>query len=201
MRQHPAEPIEAKIEVFDWLAEKQDKRLSKNLGGYLAESIRKGYVPPKGFESKMAREKRQADELERKRQAEEAQRRAEAEERPARRRSSSAWMPTSLRSLPRSERLQAAGAREGASFFARQYRRSQGDARSERADLKLIVGVHVSEILADREWPVSSHGAVIHATLRQRMHLRRESARRIRVPPNARAGVCGVPNRATYAEG
>ena len=81
VRQHPAERIAAKLEVFDWLTEKRDKRVSKNPGGYLAESIRKSYVPPKGFESKMAREKKQADERERKRQTEETQRRTEAEER------------------------------------------------------------------------------------------------------------------------
>ena len=59
--------------MFDWLSGKKDKRVSKNPGGYLAESIRKSYVPPKGFESKIARERKQAAELERKRKAEEAE--------------------------------------------------------------------------------------------------------------------------------
>jgi Replication initiator protein A len=152
VRQYPADAIEAKIEVFDWLAEKRDKRVSKNPGGYLAESIRKGYVSPKGFESKRAREKKQADERERKRQAEEAQRRTEAEER-AREEAEQLRVDTYLASLTAEEReaLQAEAIAEANPFFARQYRRSRGDARGEARYLKLIVEAHVSEILADRE--------------------------------------------------
>jgi hypothetical protein len=151
VRQHPADAIEAKIEVFDWLAEKRDKRVSKNPGGYLAESIRKGYVPPKGFESKAAREQRQADERERKRQAEEARRRTEAEER-AREEAEQLRVDTYLASLTAEERaaLQAEALAKANPFYARQYRRSRGDARSAARYLKLIVEAHVSEILADR---------------------------------------------------
>ena len=152
VRQHPAERIAAKLEVFDWLAEKRDKRLSKNPGGYLAESIRKGYIPPKGFESKMAREKKQADERERKRQAEEVQQRAEAEER-AREEAKQLRVDAYLASLTleECEALQAEALAKANPFFARQYRRSQGDAKSEARYLKLIVGAHVSEILANRD--------------------------------------------------
>src|SRR6185437_13424373 len=78
--QHPVERIEAKLEVFDWLSEKKDKRVSKNPGGYLAESIRKGYVPPKGFESKAEQERKRAAEAERRRKVEEGKKRAEAEQ-------------------------------------------------------------------------------------------------------------------------
>ena len=152
VRQHPAERIEAKLEVFDWLAEKQDKRVSKNPGGYLAESIRKSYVPPKGFESKMVREKKQADERERKRQTEEAQQRAEAEER-ACEEAEQLRVDAYVASLTAEEReaLQAEALAKANPFFARQYRRSQGDAKSEARYLELIVGAHVSGILADRE--------------------------------------------------
>lgn len=149
---HPDEHIQERIEVFDWLSGKKDKRVSKNPGGYLAESIRKGYVPPKGFESKMARERKQADELERKRQAEEAQRRAEAEER-ACEEAEQLRVDAYLASLTVEEReaFQAEALAKADPFFARQYRRSKGDARSEARYLKLIVGAHVSEILADRD--------------------------------------------------
>jgi hypothetical protein len=151
VRQYPADAIAAKIEVFDWLTEKRDKRLSKNPGGYLAESIRKGYVPPKGFESKRAREQRQADERERKRQAEEARRRTEAEER-AREEAEQLRVDAYLASLTAEERaaLQAEALAKANPFFARQYRRSQGDAKGAARYLKLIVEAHVSEILADR---------------------------------------------------
>ena len=152
MRHNPAERIEAKLEVFDWLTEKRDKRISKNPGGYLAESIRKSYVPPKGFESKAAREKKQADERDRRRQAEEAQRRAEAEE-TAREEAEQLRMSAYLDSLTPEgrEALQAEALAKTNPFFVRQYQRSQGDAKSAARYLKLIVGAHVSEILADRE--------------------------------------------------
>lgn len=51
--------LEEKIEVFDWLVERQDKKVSKNPGGYLAESILKNYSTPKGFEPKTKRDERQ----------------------------------------------------------------------------------------------------------------------------------------------
>ena len=149
---HPAEHIQERIEIFDWLSGKEDKRVSKNPGGYLADSIRKGYVPPKGFESKTDREKKQADELELKRQAEEARRRTEAEER-AREEANQLRVSAYLDSLTPEEReaFQAEALAKANPFFARQYRRSKGDAKSEARYLKLIVEMHVSGIFADRE--------------------------------------------------
>ena len=66
VRQHPAERIEAKLEVFDWLIEKQDRRVARSPAGYLVKSIIDDYARPKGFESKATRQaraeaKRQAD--------------------------------------------------------------------------------------------------------------------------------------------
>jgi Replication initiator protein A len=66
VRHHPAERIEAKLEVFDWLMERQDKRVAKSPAGYLVKSISDDYAAPKGFESRAARRaradaKRQAD--------------------------------------------------------------------------------------------------------------------------------------------
>ena len=66
VRQYPAERIEAKLEVFDWLMEKQDKRVARSPAGYLVKSITDDYATPKGFESKATRQaraeaKRQAD--------------------------------------------------------------------------------------------------------------------------------------------
>ena len=66
VRQHPAERIKAKLEVFDWLAEKQDKRVARSPAGYLVKSIADDYAAPKGFESRAVRQaraeaKRQAD--------------------------------------------------------------------------------------------------------------------------------------------
>lgn len=49
VRRHAAEVIELKLDVFDWLAEKNDKRIATNPAGYLVRSIEKEYVTPKGF--------------------------------------------------------------------------------------------------------------------------------------------------------
>ena len=66
VRQYPADAIEAKLEVFDWLMEKQDKRVARSPAGYLVKSITDDYAAPKGFESRATRQaraeaKRQAD--------------------------------------------------------------------------------------------------------------------------------------------
>jgi Replication initiator protein A len=88
VNQHPAAAVEAKIEVFDWLVEKKDKRVSKSPGGWLVKAIEDGYAVPKGFESKADRERkaqagrerqRQADEERRRRMEEEARTQAESE--------------------------------------------------------------------------------------------------------------------------
>jgi hypothetical protein len=56
----------AKLEVFDWLVERKDKRLAKSPAGYLVKSIADDYATPKGFISRAQREaqaeaKRQAE--------------------------------------------------------------------------------------------------------------------------------------------
>ena len=51
VQQHPAEFIQPKIDVFDWLVEKQDKRVAKSPAGYLVKSISDDYAAPKGFVS------------------------------------------------------------------------------------------------------------------------------------------------------
>ena len=74
VQRHPSELIERQLDVFDWLVEKQDKRIAKNPAGYLVESIRTpdgGYTSPKGFvsraerqaqeEAKQVREREKAD--------------------------------------------------------------------------------------------------------------------------------------------
>ena len=85
-REHPAEKIEGKLQVFDWLAAKEDKRVAKSPAGYLVKSIEDDYAPPKGFitkaqqqqreEAKQAKEHKAAEERRRK-QAQDAQEQAE----------------------------------------------------------------------------------------------------------------------------
>jgi hypothetical protein len=57
-RQFPAEAIQAKVEVFDWLAQRKDPKVRVNPAGYLVDSVRKDYAPPKGFESPAQRARR-----------------------------------------------------------------------------------------------------------------------------------------------
>jgi hypothetical protein len=80
----PPERITAKLEVFDWMTEKKDKRLSENPAGYLVASIRGDYAAPKGFTPKAERERLRKAAEDKQRQKEEAERRKEAEEAAAR---------------------------------------------------------------------------------------------------------------------
>jgi hypothetical protein len=73
VRQYPAERIEAKLEVFDWLVEKQDKRVARSPAGYLVKSITDDYAAPKGFVPKAERQRRE--------EARQAQEREKAEQR------------------------------------------------------------------------------------------------------------------------
>ena len=52
VRNFPAEAVANKLEVFDWLIARKDKRVSKNPAGFLAKSIRDDFANPKGFETK-----------------------------------------------------------------------------------------------------------------------------------------------------
>ena len=86
VRKHPAEAIEGKIEIFDWLTAKQDKRVAKSPAGYLVKSIVDDYATPKGFisraeqqrrdEARQARDRKAAEDFRRK-QEETARERAE----------------------------------------------------------------------------------------------------------------------------
>ena len=94
VQSHPAERIEHKLEVFDWLSEKKDKRIGLNPAGYLVKSIEKDYATPKGFTSRADRECQKAA----RRQKEEehaatrrAQQAADAAERAKRERVAAYW--------------------------------------------------------------------------------------------------------------
>jgi len=69
VRLHPAETIQAKVEVFDWLKEQNDRRIAKNPAGYLVKSITDDYAVPEGFLPRVERD-RQAELTRQKRQGE-----------------------------------------------------------------------------------------------------------------------------------
>lgn len=145
---YPAEHIEARIEVFDWLIAKHDKRVTRSPGGYLADSIRKSYAAPKGFESKAEREKKRAAEEERTRRAQEAKQRAEREQQ-AREEAEQGRIAAYLEALTAAEReaIEAEALASANSFFVSRYRDPKSSAEAKARYLKLIVDTHVSGIL------------------------------------------------------
>ena len=144
----PAGRIQAKLEAFDWLVEKRDKRVSKNPSGYLAEAIRKDYAVPKGFESRANREKRLEDEAGRKRRAEEAKRREEAE-RIAKEDAEQARIRAYWETLSpvEQEELQEDAIANAASFYVKQYRQNTDNPERSAWYLKLIINSYIARIL------------------------------------------------------
>lgn len=140
--------INRQIEIFDWLATTKDKRVSKSPAGYLVESIRNDYAPPKGFQSKAAKEEKRTAEIERRRKADESKQRAEAEEK-AREDAEQNRVRIYLDSLTSDEReaLEVEALANANQFFALQLRRAKGNPESEARYRKLIVETHVSGIL------------------------------------------------------
>jgi hypothetical protein len=80
VQQHPASTIQAKLEVFDWLAEKKDRRIAKSPAGYLVKSIADDYSAPKGFMSRADREQREQARKAREREAVEKRRQEREQE-------------------------------------------------------------------------------------------------------------------------
>ena len=76
---HPAEEIAVKLEVFDWLTEKQDKRIAKSPAGYLVKSIQDGFAVPKGFIPKAERVQREEAKAVKAREAAESEQRKRAQ--------------------------------------------------------------------------------------------------------------------------
>jgi Replication initiator protein A len=79
VERHPAEAIRAKLDVFDWMVGKQDKRLARSPAGYLVKSITDDYAPPKGYVGRAERQAREEAKQAGERKAAEDRRRAEAE--------------------------------------------------------------------------------------------------------------------------
>lgn len=80
VQEHPAGSICVKLEVFDWLTAKDDKRVAKNPPGYLLTSIIKDYPVPKGFVSAAERQRQQEAKQAKERQATEERRRKQEQD-------------------------------------------------------------------------------------------------------------------------
>ncbi|WP_161602566.1 replication initiator protein A [Tautonia marina] len=80
--QHPAEHIEAKLDILRWLTERKDKRVAKSPGGYLVESIRRNYATPAGYQPPEERRRiEEKQKLQARKAEEELRRRQETRER------------------------------------------------------------------------------------------------------------------------
>lgn len=148
----PAEHVQARLEAFDWLVEKKDKRVSKSPGGYLADSIRKGYTTPKGFESKADRTKRLEAEQEKQRLAAEAKRRAEAAER-AREEAEQARIDRYWNSLTPAdqEALRVEALAKPNPFVIGLYRKSRKGSPEAERYLKIILQTHITALLDQKD--------------------------------------------------
>jgi hypothetical protein len=147
---HAASLIQVKLEVFDWLMDRKDKRILKSPAGYLVKSIRDDYSSPKGFEAKAEKEARVAKEREQRLKAEEAKHRAEAEVK-AREEAESVRVQAFWDALApaEQEKLKEAALANANPFFHTQYRKEKGkNTESERRYLKLIIDMHIQEILS-----------------------------------------------------
>ncbi|MFO0887914.1 MAG: replication initiator protein A [Isosphaeraceae bacterium] len=145
---YPADRIQVKLEVFDWLVERKDKRVSKNPAGYLAESIRKDYAAPRGFVSQAERDRRQAELDEQRRKVEEAKRRAAEEQRAKeaaeRARIDAFW--TKLTEAEQERLKQEALASSSLNFMVRRYK-AQQDSTLASTYLQVILDTHILKLL------------------------------------------------------
>jgi DNA-binding TFAR19-related protein (PDSD5 family) len=88
---HSEQTIQLKIESFDWLKERKDRRIAKSPSGYLVKSIEDGYAVPEGFTTKaerdqqaeLARQQRHAEATKARHKREEANREREEAKRVA----------------------------------------------------------------------------------------------------------------------
>jgi hypothetical protein len=137
VRQYPAERIEAKLEMFDWLTEKQDKRVARSPAGYLVKSIADDYAAPKGFESRAARQARA--EAKRQGEREAAERRRREQEQEARDRSRRQAVDAYLQGLTPAEReaLEA----EALAAADREARQGYEEAAPARIRAILLLGL------------------------------------------------------------
>jgi hypothetical protein len=151
---HPADLVQQKLEVFDWLVERKDKRVSKSPAGYLAESIRKNYAAPRGFESQAEKRQRAAAVEAQRRKVDEAKKKAAEEQRARelaeRERIRNYW--ESLGEDGREQLKRDALASPTLTFMVRRYR-LQKDPELMAHYLKAILDSHILKLLETEKTP------------------------------------------------
>jgi hypothetical protein len=148
--EHPADRIRAKVEAFDWLTGRKDRRLGRNPAGYLVQSIRDDYAAPPGFEPEADRARRlEAEQGQRRAQAE--ARRQDRQEERDREQAQQARIAAYWDALgPAQRETLEAQALAGSHPLLGLYRRHQGQGTpAERRYRKLILDAHILERLGD----------------------------------------------------
>ena len=146
---YPGDRIQTKLEAFDWMLERKDKRVSKNPAGYLAESIRKDYATPRGFESLAERKLRAEAQNEQRRKVQEAKQRA-AEEQRAKEEAEQARIADHWEKLSETEQeilQQDALKSTDLTFMIKRYRNCQQDPELSARYLKMILDAHILKLL------------------------------------------------------
>ncbi len=80
VRSKPADVIQARLDVFDWLSEKKDKQIGRRPAGYLVKSIRDEYTAPQDFVSRAERQRQQEARQAKERQEMDSRRQKQAAE-------------------------------------------------------------------------------------------------------------------------
>jgi Replication initiator protein A len=148
--EYPAERIDAKLEVFDWLLQRKDRRAARSPAGYLVESIRGNYAAPKGFESEADRSRRLEAEEEQRRARAEARHQGQTQER-AREEALQARITAYWDALSPDDReaLRERALAQPHPLLSL-YRRHRGQGTpAERRYLKLILDAHIIELLGE----------------------------------------------------
>ena len=150
VQRHPADFIQLKIDVFDWLLEKQDKRVAKSPAGYLFKSINDDYAAPKGFVSKA--EQRQQQEARQAKERTDAEERRRKHEQAARERAESEAIAAYRNALTPDELAQhEADAIAAASEEMRQALVDPVMAKFRKTMLVKVTDEHIRQLLASRD--------------------------------------------------
>jgi hypothetical protein len=147
---HPEERVRTKVEAFDWLLTRKDRRVAKNPAGYLVASIRDDYAAPKGFESEADRAHRLETDQGRRSAQDEARRHGKDQE-GARQEAQQARITAHWDSLsPAQREAIETQALAGSHPLLGLYRRHHGQGTpAEKRYRKLIIDAHILELLGE----------------------------------------------------
>ena len=141
------ETIKEKIEVFDWLLDKNDAKVSQNPPGYLVMSITNNYPTPKGFVSK--EEATRKAELKAKKEAERAKEQQEKKEKARLRQEqiNKAWQSLSPEER---EEIKQRAVDKLPPFLRDAYERTIAEGKPLGAALRPMLQGHINEIILER---------------------------------------------------